>query len=53
MIYKISIIITTHNRSELLEYCLESLANQSIDKSEYEIILVDNYSKDNGKVQKF
>ena len=49
MIDKISVIITTHNRSELLEHCLESLANQSVDKSRYEIILVDNYSKDNGK----
>ena len=28
---------------------LRKSANQSIDKSEYEIILVDNYSKDNGK----
>jgi glycosyltransferase involved in cell wall biosynthesis len=46
---KISVIITTHNRAKLLEYCLESLANQSISKSQYEIILVDNYSTDNGK----
>jgi len=46
---KISVIITTHNRPKLLEDCLESLANQNINKSQYEIILVDNYSKDNGK----
>jgi GT2 family glycosyltransferase len=49
MFYKISIIITTHNRTDLLQNCLESLANQSIDKSQYEIVLVDNYSTDNGE----
>lgn len=49
MSYKISVIITTHNRRELLKNCLESLANQSLNKSEYEIILVDNYSSDNSE----
>ena len=48
-IYKISIILSTHNRPELLFNCLESLSNQSLAHSKYEIILVDNYSADNGK----
>lgn len=47
--YKISVILSTHNRPELLSNCLESLANQSLDYSNYEIIVVDNYSSDNGK----
>ena len=50
--YKISVILSTHNRSELLLKCLESLANQSIDNSLYEIVLVDNYSNDNGNSTK-
>jgi GT2 family glycosyltransferase len=49
MSYKISVIITTHTRPDLVKNCLESLANQSLNKSEYEIILVDNYSFDSGK----
>tara|TARA_B100000989_G_C19508392_1_gene457629 strand:+ start:727 stop:1773 length:1047 start_codon:yes stop_codon:yes gene_type:complete len=46
---KISVILSTHNRPKLLSNCLESLANQSLDYSKYEIILIDNYSSDNGK----
>ena len=50
--YKISVILSTHNRPELLLKCLESLANQSIDNSLYEIVLIDNYSSDNGNSTK-
>ncbi len=50
-VYKevISIIVCTYNRSEILKYCLDSLENQSVDKSNYEVIVVDNNSTDNTK----
>lgn len=44
-----SVIISTHNRSELLKDSLISLANQSISKTDYEILVCDNYSDDGGK----
>jgi len=46
---KVSIIICTYNRSELLVGALESLINQRINKSLYEIIIVDNNSTDKTK----
>lgn len=46
----ISIVICTYNRCESLKDTLESLTNQNNDKSfDYEIIVVDNNSKDNTK----
>lgn len=42
----ISIIICTHNRSVLLKYCLDSLANQSVNQDLFEVIVVDNKSVD-------
>ena len=46
MIPKISVVVCTYNRSDLLAGCLESLCNQNLDKACYEIIVVDNNSKD-------
>ena len=43
---KLSAIICTHNRAALLARALESLCRQTVDPSEYEIIVVDNNSKD-------
>jgi glycosyltransferase involved in cell wall biosynthesis len=43
---KASIIIPTFNRSALLYECIETLLNQSISTSEYEILIVDNNSTD-------
>ena len=42
----ISVIICTYNRADLLRRSLESVCNQSLDRSDYEIIVVDNNSKD-------
>jgi glycosyltransferase involved in cell wall biosynthesis len=46
---KVSIIVCTYNRCEILKYCLDSLEKQSCDKSHYEVIVVDNNSTDNTK----
>jgi glycosyltransferase involved in cell wall biosynthesis len=43
----ISIIVSTYNREKYLGSCLDSLAKQNFDKDLYEIILVNNNSKDN------
>lgn len=42
-----SVIICTHNRASMLADCIASLLNQTIDKSRFEIIIVDNNSTDN------
>lgn len=48
--YKVSVIISTRNRETLLSSCLDSLINQTIvQENSYEIIIVDNGSKDNTK----
>ncbi len=44
---KISAIVCTHNRERYLRECLESLFDQSINQSEYEILVIDNGSTDN------
>jgi len=46
---KLSIIVSTYNRSRLLESCLSSLVNQDLSNNLYEIIVVDNNSTDNTK----
>jgi len=43
---QISIVVCTYNRSQLLRLCLESLINQSLDKEQYEIIVVNNNCSD-------
>lgn len=42
----ISVIVCTYNRAEYLGKCLESLANQSLQVTAYEVILIDNCSTD-------
>ena len=44
-----SIIITNHNYGKFLDRCIKSCLNQSFSKKKYEIILVDDNSKDNSK----
>ena len=43
---KLSIIVPVYNAEKWLRRCVESLLDQDIDKSEYEILLVDDGSKD-------
>lgn len=43
---KVSIIICTYNRAELLRECLESLCKQTSDVSGIDVIVVDNNSTD-------
>lgn len=42
----ISIIIPAYNADKIISYCLDSLMNQTIERSEYEIIVVDDGSTD-------
>jgi glycosyltransferase involved in cell wall biosynthesis len=46
---KISSVICTYNREDFLAKAISSLVNQTLAKDEYEIIVVDNASKDNTK----
>lgn len=43
----ISVIVTNYNYSKLIRRCIRSLLNQNIDPKNYEIIIVDDFSKDN------
>ena len=45
----ISVIIPTRNRCEFLSKCVESILSQERVDFEYEIIVVDNASKDSTK----
>lgn len=42
----ISVVVPTFNRSAVLAYCLAALENQSVEKSEYEVIVIDDSSED-------
>jgi glycosyltransferase involved in cell wall biosynthesis len=42
-----TIVIPTYNESRDLGDCLKSIANQDYPKDKFEVIIVDNYSKDN------
>ena len=42
----ISFVIATYNREKFLPDCLESLAQQTADRSDYEVVIVDNNSTD-------
>lgn len=44
--YKLSIIVPIYNVENLLKRCLDSLLNQDIDTSDYEIILINDGSTD-------
>lgn len=43
----ISVVVCTYNRASLLGDVLESLVNQSLPPTEYEVVIVDNNSTDN------
>lgn len=43
---KYSVVVATYNRAELLKQCLEAIASQNIPKSEYELLLINDGSKD-------
>lgn len=47
MSVEFSVIVCTHNRASMLADCVDSLLNQTINKSRFEIIIVDNNSTDN------
>ena len=42
----ISVVICTYNRAELLANSLQTLCEQTINKSDYEVLVVDNNSQD-------
>jgi glycosyltransferase involved in cell wall biosynthesis len=42
----ISVVVCTYNRANLLDDALQSLCEQSIETSEYEVVVVDNNSTD-------
>lgn len=48
---KLSVVVCTYNRCQLLKTCLDSLVNQTLPHSGYEIIVIDNNSTDD--TQKF
>jgi glycosyltransferase involved in cell wall biosynthesis len=43
----ISVIISTYNREPYIITCLECLANQTLSKAQYEVVIVDNNCTDN------
>ncbi|MBQ6623346.1 MAG: glycosyltransferase family 2 protein [Mogibacterium sp.] len=45
---KISIIIPLYNAEDTIDYCIESICGQSIDKNLIEVIIVDDASRDDG-----
>jgi len=46
---KVSVVIPTYNRDKLLAETLTSLVNQTFDRDDYEILVVDNASTDGTK----
>ena len=45
---KFSIIIPLYNKEKYIERCLDSLLDQGLEPNEYEVIIVDDGSKDSG-----
>ncbi len=43
---KISVVVCTYNRANLLQKCLRSLVNQTLNKNLFEVIIIDNKSTD-------
>jgi len=43
---RISVLIASHDRPELLRACLASFAGQTLDRSDFEVVLVDDGSPD-------
>ena len=52
---KVSIIITNYNYSKYIKRCIRSCISQSMDKRDYEIIVIDDNSSDNSlnQIQEF
>ncbi|MBW3491681.1 glycosyltransferase family 2 protein [Bacillus sp. FDAARGOS_1420] len=46
---KLSVIICTYNRGDVIGDCLESLLQNNVEQEFFEILIVDNNSKDNTK----
>lgn len=46
---EISVAVCTYNRADVLQKCLESLANQTTDNELFEVLIIDNNSTDNTK----
>jgi glycosyltransferase involved in cell wall biosynthesis len=46
MAKKITVIVPAYNEEDLIASCLDSLLNQTLDKTQYEVIVVDNNSTD-------
>lgn len=44
---KASIVICTYNRAQLLSLCLDSIAGLDINENTFEVLVIDNNSKDN------
>jgi glycosyltransferase involved in cell wall biosynthesis len=44
--YDISVIVPVYNREDLITTCIESLNNQTLDRSRFEVLFVDDYSSD-------
>lgn len=44
---RFSIVIPNYNKEEYLKECLDSIFNQTLDKSKYEVLFVDDGSTDN------
>lgn len=44
---KISVVVCTYNRADYIVDAMNSLYGQSLDKSDYEVIIVNNNSSDN------
>ena len=42
----VSVVVCTYNRAELLRSALQTLCEQTINKSDYEVLVVDNNSQD-------
>ena len=42
----LSVIVCTYNRQDLLPLCLQCLADQTLDKSFYEVVIINNNSTD-------
>ena len=43
---RVSVLIATHDRPELLRACLASFAAQTLDRSDFEVVLVDDGSRE-------
>ncbi|GHU55174.1 hypothetical protein FACS1894132_10880 [Clostridia bacterium] len=47
MNYTVSIIIPVYNRQDVIEFCLDSIALQTFNQENFEVIIVDDCSTDN------